>query len=116
MFVNVLGTQYAVLIKKYDEDKAFERLRGYCDGVLKTIVVCDPSTFPGYEGEPQEYLDACKKETLRHELVHAFLDESGLEACAVTVDGSWAKNEEMIDWIALQGPKLYKAWKEAGAI
>jgi hypothetical protein len=31
-------------------------------------------------------------------------------------DIGWAKNEEMVDWFALQGPKIYAAWKEAGAI
>lgn len=27
-----------------------------------------------------------------------------------------AKNEEMIDWIALQGVKIYDAWKAVGAV
>ncbi len=27
-----------------------------------------------------------------------------------------AHNEELVDWIAIQGPKLYKAWQEAGAV
>lgn len=116
MKVSILGTDYTVTIKKFGEDKAFERLRGYCDGLSKRIVVCDPSTFSGWEDEPQETVEAARKETLRHEIVHAFFDESGLDACTFAVDSPWAKNEEMIDWFAMQGPKIYKAWQEAGAI
>jgi hypothetical protein len=29
---------------------------------------------------------------------------------------SWATNEEMVDWIAIQGPKIYSAWKDASAL
>ena len=47
----------------------------------------------------------------RHEIVHAFLFESGLAE-----NSEWAQNEEMVDWIAKQGPKLIKAWQEAGAL
>lgn len=24
--------------------------------------------------------------------------------------------EELVDWIAIQGPKIYKAWQEVGAM
>ena len=36
------------------------------------------------------------KKVIRHELVHAFLFESGLSV------NSWADNEEIVDWIAIQ--------------
>ena len=55
------------------------------------------------------------KTTLRHEIVHAFLGESGLSANSNETD-AWARNEEMVDWIAIQGPKIWKAWKEVGAV
>ena len=48
---------------------------------------------------------------LRHEIVHAFLYESGLD-----VSSEWARNEEIVDWIALQTPKLQKAFEEAGCL
>lgn len=116
--VNVLGTKYAVTVKKYDEDEAFERrsIDGYCDGLTRQIVVCDMSTYKGWEHEPPETIKAAQKETLRHEIVHAFFHESGLADSSFAVDGAWAKNEEMVDWIALQGPKIWKAWQEAGAV
>ena len=118
MTVNVLGTEYKIIVKKYDEDECFEKssFAGYCDGYTKEIVICDMSTYKGWENEPEETVKKATKEILRHEIVHAFLNESGLSANANTIDGSWAKNEEMVDWIALQGVKLYHAWKVVGAV
>ena len=53
MKVNVLGTEYTVTTKKYYEDEAFERLKieGYCDSLTRQIVVCDMSTYKGWEHE-----------------------------------------------------------------
>lgn len=117
MKVNVLGTEYAVTVRKYAEDECFKQTQcnGYCSGLLKEIVLCDMSTYPGWENETQEARDVQTKETLRHEIVHAFFNESGL-ACSSSSTDAWARNEEMVDWIAIQGPKVYKAWMEAGAV
>ena len=73
-------------------------------------------TYPGWDNEEEETIQQCMKQTLRHEIVHAFLCESGLADSAMQSQRGWAKNEEMVDWIAFQGPKIYKAWEEAGAI
>lgn len=118
MTVNILGTKYTITVKKYDEDEAFERrsIDGYCDGLTKQIVVCDMSTYKGWEHEGPETVTAAQKQTLRHEIVHVFFDESGLADSSFSVDMAWAKNEEMVDWIAWQGPKIYKAWGEAGVL
>ena len=51
----------------------------------------------------------------RHEIVHAFLLESGLAECSGDTD-CWAQNEAMVDWFARQGQKIYAAWLEAGAL
>jgi hypothetical protein len=56
----------------------------------------------------------CKK-VLRHEIIHAFMYESGLWENSHDVEG-WAQNEEMTDWIAIQFPKMQKAFEEAGAL
>lgn len=116
--VSILGAVYTISVKKYDEDEAFSRrsIDGYCDSLTQRIVVCDMSTYKGWEHEPQETVEAAQKETLRHEIVHAFFSESGLADSSFSVEGAWAKNEEMVDWIALQGPKLCAAWKEAGCL
>jgi hypothetical protein len=40
---------------------------------------------------------------------------SGLADNSNGVD-AWARNEEMVDWFAMQGPKIYKIWREVGAV
>ncbi len=116
--VNVLGTEYEICIKKYDEDEAFERrgIDGYCDSYTRKIVVCDMTTSKGWENEEPETIKACQKQILRHEIVHAFLSESGLADSAAKYERAWPRNEEMVDWIALQGPKLYEAWCKVGCL
>ena len=116
--VNVLGTVYKIAIKKYKDDDAFERrsIDGYCDNMLNEIVCCDMTTYKGWEHEAAEYCENSMMQTLRHEIVHAFLFQSGLDQCSGKYEYGWAINEEMIDWIANQGEKIYLAWKEAGAI
>jgi len=118
MTVNILGTEYAVIVKKYGDDPYFEKWNasGYRDGMMKEIVLCDLHTFPGFENETDEFIAIFHQETLRHEIVHAFLYESGLDASSQKTEGSWANNEEMVDWFAIQGPKIYRAWLDARAI
>jgi len=57
-----------------------------------------------------EDLEKYRKQVIRHELVHAFLFESGLDA------SSWGKNEEIVDWIAIQSLKLFEAFMKVDAI
>lgn len=118
MKVNVLGTEYTIIRKKYDEDEAFERrsISGYCDGYTKTIVICDMSTHKGWEYEAKETCAMCEKSILRHEITHAFFNESGLADSTFAFDGAWVNNEEMIDWIANQTPKMIKAFEQVGCL
>lgn len=118
MRVNILGAYYEIIVKKYDEEEAFGRrsIAGFCDGHIKEIVVCDMSTYKDWEHENEKTVFAAQKGTLRHEIVHAFLNESGLADSSAQYEGGWAKFEEMVDWIALQGPKIYAAWQEAEAL
>ena len=118
MQVNILGTPYEIIVKKYDEEEAFDRrsIAGYCDGYAKEIVVCDMHTYKVWENEAEKTVVAAQKQTVRHEIVHAFFDESGLMDSSNMVECPWSKNEEMVDWIANQGMKIYKAWQEADAL
>lgn len=118
MTVNILGTEYDIAKKKYDEDDTFKRedVDGYCDGYVKRIVVCDMATWPGCENDAADTNENAQKDTIRHEIVHAFFNESGLQNCAARYDGPWSKFEECVDWIAIQGPKIYDAWRSVGAV
>ena len=118
MKVNILGTPYEIIVKKYDEEEAFERrsIAGFCDGYAKEIVICDMHTYKGWENEAEKTVVAAQKQTLRHEIVHAFFDESGLMDSSSVIECPWSQNEEMVDWIANQGMNIYKAWVEADAL
>jgi len=118
MTVNILGTDYEIIRKDYKDDPAFERLsiNGYCDARLHQIIVCRMSTYAGWEHKTEAFIVATEKETVRHEIVHAFFNESGLQESSTVYDGAWSQNEEMVDWFALQGPKIYEAWKAADAL
>jgi hypothetical protein len=118
MKISILGTDYSIRKVKYDKEPEFRQSgsNGYCSNHLKQIVYCDMRTYPGWEEEPDEAVLREEKQTLRHEIVHAFLNESGLCASACRPDGAWSRNEEMVDWIALQGEKLYAAWEKANAL
>ena len=105
--VNVLGTIYTIERRAEKDDKKLEGLGGYTNVYKQLIVIRND-----WNEKPDEKL---LKEVLRHEIIHAFTYESGLWDNSNKVD-VWATNEEMIDWIAIQGLKIYKAWAEAGAI
>lgn len=119
MTVNVLGTPYTLEVKQYDEqDQEFSEYAqgGYCNFDLKRIVLCDLATHPSFKDAPQEQCEARRKVILRHEIIHAFFNESGLRDNAFKTDYPWPMVEEMVDWWAIQGPKVYQAWKEAEAV
>lgn len=101
--INVLGTDYAVTHATAEEDPELKKLSGYCITSQKKIVI---------EANDLKDLDYTEKWTMRHELVHAFLHESGLDK-----EAPWGDQEELfVDWIALQLPKIVKAVKEIGAL
>lgn len=116
--VVILGTKYAILKKAYEEDEAFEKagIDGYCDGMTKKIVVCDMDTFKGWENENEDTKRANERHTLRHEIVHAFFSESGLMSSAHRSERAISEDEELIDFIAIQGPKIYKAWEKTNCL
>ena len=108
MLVNILGTDYKIIRSTKKEDEYLLECDGYCDDSVKLIVVsCENKNAPGIKAN----LSSVRCKQLRHEIIHAFLFESGLAE-----NSEWAQNEEIVDWIAIQGVKIYNAWKEAGAI
>lgn len=113
--VDILGSKWKIVVKKYNDEPYFKERSacGYCSNSTRTIVVVDESTYPGSENESSDFIINSMKWTLRHEIAHAFIRESGLDDSSLVYNNGWAKNEEMIDWIALQGPKLFKAWGDA---
>lgn len=108
MKVKILGTEYEVI--KDAEEKNYPQLKkcdGFTDFSIKRIVVAN---FDKDESSVDD-IEWYKKKVLRHELVHAFIHESGLaENC------DWARNEELTDWIAIQFEKILGVFIELQCI
>lgn len=108
MMINVLGTTYGIEERSEAEDSFLKDCDGYCDKTTKLIVIakqesdCDLGDFEAY-----------RKKVLRHEIIHAFLFESGLHECWEHKSGH---DETYVDWIAVQFPKMLEAFKDAGCI
>lgn len=112
--VNILGTIYKVYLNvPYAKDPHLSGAHGYTDFHGKRIVVGDVRTTPGWEEADDEVVKDLYSCTVRHEIIHAYLAESGLNASSNGVD-CWARNEEMVDWFAIQMPKLLKTFNELG--
>lgn len=109
-YVDVLGTRYTIEVHKKSEDKYLSdnHIDGYCSEYAKKIVI---SALDDYEAYTEDEKEKLTKAILRHELVHAHLNESGISDSGLQPPISWAKNEEMVDWIALQFPKMLEAFK-----
>lgn len=106
--VNILGTNYSITLATESEVLAFSECDGYCDETTKECFI--------KQYEPSDRLDKGNfdvqiKKNYRHEIIHAFLSESGLAE-----NSTWATNEEMVDWFAKQFPKIAIAFKEIDCI
>lgn len=117
MKINVLGTDYEIETHKISEDETLKENQwaGYCGENSKKIVIADMDEAEYFKYMDDKEKETYRKTTLRHEILHAFLNESGLSDSS-HMSNSWAKNEEMIDWFAIQSPKIYKAYLTAGCM
>lgn len=103
MKVNVLGTVYRI---KYVP--SLDGRGGETDFYTKEIRISEQEDIPAEF--KTDNLKEMQRHVLRHELIHAFLYESGLDMCSTAHD-AWAVNEEMIDWMAIQMPKIMEAYE-----
>lgn len=112
--VNILGTTYKVYLNvPSTKDERLDGLFGYTSFHDKRIVVADIRTVPGWESSDEVTAQDVFASTVRHEIIHAYLCESGLMGSSNSVN-CWAMNEEMVDWFAIQMPKLIKTFRELG--
>jgi hypothetical protein len=105
--VNILGTPYKITFTDPEKDPKLMGSNGYCDSSTKEINVDDFEPDINTVNNPNVF----KRKVVRHEIIHAFLNESGLDNSS-----DWARNEEMIDFFAIQFEKIYKAFKDADAL
>lgn len=108
--VSILGTEYTVETQSVDKNPKLADCSAYCDQYSKKIVLSD-LTNEQTEIMCVENVANLKKQILIHEVVHAYFGESGLRSCS-----EYAENEELVDWIAIQFPKILQTCQELGAI
>lgn len=107
MKVNVLGTEYDVeILSQRDESMDVLESVGYTDCSVKKIRVLDVTK--NTDLSQQEDREKYQNLILRHELIHAFLYESGIGF------GMHFHNEELVDWLAMQFPKMTEVFDEMG--
>lgn len=114
MKINILGTEYTIETHKISEDKLLlnNRWSGYCGEESKVIVVADMGEKEYFQDMDEKEQNVYRNEILRHEIIHAFFKESGLSGNSNHFEEAWAKNEEMVDWIAIQFPKILEVFKQ----
>lgn len=110
MKVNVLGADYDIIELSANQ---IEGKAGETDFYTKEIKLSDLSDTCAESMTIN--MSAFKKDVLKHEIIHAFLFESGLDMQSGETE-SWAQNETMVDWIALQFPKMLKAFQEVDCL
>lgn len=109
MTVNILGAEWNVEYCNADADPQLKENDGYTDPSVKLIVIANKRTDCTIND--YKYM---QKENLRHEIIHAFLFESGL---GFNLENSEFGHEEtMIDWLAIQFPKILEVFKEADCL
>lgn len=103
--VNILGTAYII---KYNvpEEQMPEDSDGIMDYSIKTIKIAEFAQDKDTVADLHIY---------RNQVVHAFLYESGLWNNSNEFE-CWALNEEMVDWLAIQFPKIIAAFREADCL
>jgi len=106
MTISILGTDYDFAETNEKQDSRLEDRDGYMDGYAKLIRINNDwnenhstaiRNFPEY-----------KKQIKRHEIIHSFLHESGLR--------EYCENELIVDWMAIQFPKILSAFQKADCI
>ena len=104
--VNILGTTYTIFLER--ENEHFGVADGFCDETRKEIHVQLQDAKDCEIADVGYYI----KTVIRHEIIHAFLFESGHHGNSLVFESSWESNEEMIDWWAIQFHKIAKIFKE----
>lgn len=109
MKINILGTEWDIEYRNADADPLLDERDGYTDPSVNLIVIVNKR-----KDDDVLNFKEIQKRCLRHEIIHAFLFESGL---GVNFEHSQYGHEEtMVDWIAIQFPKILEVFKEADCL
>ena len=109
--LNILGSKWKMKVIPRESDPMFESVDGDTDRSIKTIYI--PEDTFGEIDDLKDY-DSYLKEVKRHEIIHAFLYESGL--AQNMYHSAYGHDECEIDWFAMQIPKMLSVFEQAEAI
>ena len=98
--IEILGHEWTVLVTTDDVEPRLKDCTGFTDWTSRKVVV---SRIPESDTN-LDYPDALMRKVLRHEIIHAYMFESGL-------GDDWTHpevghDETMIDWMAYHLHKL----------
>ena len=97
--VEILGTPWMVQISTEEDEPRLKDCDGFADKTTHVISIQDMPDNCSL-GNPLEYV----KKVIRHEVIHAFMFESGL---AENWEHKEMGQEELtVDWMAIQFPKI----------
>lgn len=91
--INILGQEYTLRFENTRTETVLKNADGECRWYQKEIIIDD-------ELEEKEH----KEFVIKHEILHAFLAESGLRR--------YREDEDIINWIAWNFNKIQKVFNE----
>ncbi|MFA9376239.1 MAG: hypothetical protein ACERKZ_05720 [Lachnotalea sp.] len=108
MKVSILGTEYEIKRTSEEEYPKLKKLEanGLAELYSKQLIIND-DVDDGSES-CFEKIELFKNKVTRHEIIHAFLYESG----AI----NYCNDEKLVDLLAVQIPKMIKVFKETECI
>jgi len=104
--LNILGTDYNFSESKEELDSRLEDCEGYHDGYAK--IICVNNDYNENHSDAIRNFTEYKNKIKRHEIIHAFLYESGLR--------KWSDDELLVEWLAIQFPKMLSTFQKVDCI
>lgn len=124
--VMIKGVEYTIKIANHSKSESAKQLDqldsdGLCLGCEPIIYVNGPQLMYGryVNGHTESLKRECINRfhhLLRHEIIHAFFKQSGLQenAHSLSSDIGYPQNEELVEWLAANIPDIVKVYDELG--
>jgi len=104
--INILGTDYNFTESKEELDSRLENCDGYHDGYAK--IICVNNDYNENHSSAIRNFPEFRNSVKRHEIIHAFLHESGLT--------KYKEDELIVEWLAIQFPKMLSAFQKVDCV
>lgn len=104
MVINVLGQEYEIQFKNGKECPKLELLQAHGIAELYDKKLIIDAEMNSKTGKEFDNFNEFENKVVRHEIMHAFFHEAGLR--------DYCEDETLVDWLALQIPKISKVMQE----